>query len=47
MVVLSPYVRVHARTSMSELALVEEYGELGRYGVSSVNLAGPSRARSP
>ena len=27
--------------------LVELYGELGRYGVSSVNLAGSSSARSP
>ena len=40
-------MRVQARTSMSEDALVELYGELGWYGVSSVNLAGSSSARSP
>ena len=40
-------MRVQARTSMSELALVLEYGEEGLYGVSSVNFAGSSSARSP
>ena len=46
-VVLRPYVRVHARTSMSDAAFVLEYGLDGWYGVDSVNLAGSSRARSP
>ena len=42
-----PYVRVHARTSMSLAAFVDEYGLDGWYGVDSVNLAGSSKARSP
>ena len=32
---------------MSDDALVELYGLLGRYGVSSVKRAGSSNARSP
>ena len=32
---------------MSELAFVDEYGLDGWYGVSSVNFAGSSSARSP
>ena len=42
-----PNVRCQARTSRSELAFVDEYGLEGWYGVSSVNLFGSSRARSP
>jgi len=47
MVACKPKVRSQASTSRSEDALVELYGELGRWGVSSVKRAGLSRARSP
>jgi len=46
-VALSPNDRHHARTSKSEPALVELYGLDGLYGISGVNLAGSSSARSP
>jgi hypothetical protein len=43
----NPNDRTHARTNRSLAAFVEEYGEVGLYGVDSVNLLGSSRARSP
>lgn len=47
MMAMSLTVRAQVRTVRSEPALVELYGELGRWGVSSVKRARSSRARSP
>jgi len=42
-----PKDRIHARTSRSADAFVEEYGLDGLTGVASVNRAGSSSSRSP
>src|SRR5882757_11260320 len=47
MVARTPNERTQARTSRSEPALVDEYGEDGLYGVCGVNFAGSSSSRSP
>ncbi len=46
-VAFRPKVRAQARTSRSEDAWVEVYGERGGSGVSSVKRAGSASARSP
>ena len=42
-----PNDRTHARTSRSEPAFVDEYGDEGLYGVLGVNFSSPSSGRSP